>query len=294
MKAIRSLPAIMLTGALSGALLVTMEAGAAVAKSRHHFPGDGLHESKSSDPVQKSAGAPDAAASNSANTVHTNGKRNSSADDKDIHNSSAPPGDGPMKKGDSLPGKVAPQTSSTVDSGKNQIGDRGDTVHHDVVHPGATTNTEAGKSEAVIADGPGHKTKKPTDTTKKITTIFRPHLLKEHEHRSGFGKIERNAVGLAIHNDGGPKPGLDSKPDSKVILAPAGAPGSTASGTIASTATPTIGRPKNNVVENPPKNGPGIDGTSFGRPGSNMASVGGPTKNKVGALAGNSFKPKHP
>jgi hypothetical protein len=290
MKAIRSLSAIMLTGALSGALLVTMEAGAAVAKSRHHFPGEGLHESKSSDPVQKSAGAPDAAASNSANTVHTNGKRNSSADDKDSHNSSAPLGDGPMKKGDNLPGKVAPQTSGTVDSGKNQIGERGDTVHHDVAHPGATTNTEAGKSEAVIADGPGHKTKKPKDTTKKITTIFRPHLL--HVHQSGPGKIERNAVGLAIHNDVGPKPGLDSKPDSKVVLAPA--PGSTASSTIANTATPTIGRPRNNAVENPPKYGPRIDGTSFGRPGSNLTSVGGPSKNVVGALSGNSFKPKHP
>lgn len=288
MKAICSLSAIMLTGALSGALLVTMEAGAAVAKSRHHFTGDGLHESKSPDPVQKSAGVSNAAASNNANTVHTNGNTNASGDDKGSRDSGVPPGDGPMKKGDNLPGKVVPQTSGKVDSGKNQIGDRGDTVHHDVVRPGATTNTEPGKSEAVIADGPGHKTKKPKDTTKKITTIFRPHLLKEHEHQSGLGKIERNAVGLAVHNDGGPKPGLDSKPDSKLFLAPA--PGSTASSTI----TPTIGRPRNNAVENPPKNGPRIDGTSFGRPGLNTASVGGPTKNNVGALAGTSFKPKHP
>jgi hypothetical protein len=288
MKAIRSLSAIMLTGALSGALLVTMEGGAAVAKSRHHFPGGGLHGSKSSDPVQKSAGASDTAASNNANTRNTN----ATADDKGRHDSRALPDDGPMKKGDNLPGKAAPQNSGTVDSGKNQIGDREDAIRHDVVHPGATTTTDAGKSEAVIADGPGHKTKKTADTPKKITTIFRPHLLKDHVDRSGRGNIGRNAVGIAIQNDGGPKRGLDSRSDSKFVHAPAGAPAATASNTIANTTKSTVEHVRNIAVENP--YGPTIDGTSFGRPGSNLASIGGSTKNIAGTLSGNSFKPKYP
>jgi hypothetical protein len=293
MEAIRSLSAIMLRGALSGALLVTVGAGAAVAKSRHHFPGYVLHGSKSSGPAQKSAAASDAAASINANTVHTNGNTDASADDKGRHDSSALPDNGAIKKGDNLPGRVAPQNSGTVDSGKNQI-DRGDAVRHDVAHPGATTNTDAGMSEAVIADGPGHKTKKNPDTTKKITTIFRPHLLKEHEHPSGRGNIERNAVGLAIHSNGARKPGLDLKPDSKIILAPASAPGSTASNTIANTTKPTIGQARNNAVANAPKYDPAIDGTLFGRPGSNLTGIGGSTKNIAGTLSGNSFKPKYP
>jgi hypothetical protein len=292
MKAIHSLSARILTSALSGALLVTMEGGAAVAKSRHHFPGDVVHGSKSSGPLQKSAGASDAAASNSANTVHMNGNTNASADDKGRHDSSALPDNGPMKKGDNLPSKVTPH--GTVDSGKNQVGDRGDAVRYDVVHPSATTNTEAGKTEAVIADGPGHKTKKATDTTKKVTTIFRPLLLTDHGHPSVGGNIERNAVGVVIHNVGAPNPGLDSKLDSKLVLAPASAHGLTASNTIANAAKPTIGHARNNAVENPPKYGPTIDGTSFGRPGSNLASIGGSTKNIAGTLSGNSFKPKYP
>jgi hypothetical protein len=284
MKAIRSVSAIMLTGALSGALLVTMEGGLAVAKSRHHFPGGVLHGSKSFDPVQKPDGTSNAAASNNANTVHTNGNTNAGADNKGRQDSGALPDVGPIKKGNSLSGKVAPQNSDTVDSGKNQIGDREDAVRYDVVHPGATTNTDAGKSEPVIADGPGHKTKK-TDTPKKLTTIFRPHLLKNHEHPSGPGNIERNAVGLAIHNDSGPRPGLIPKPDSKIVRAPAGAPGSTATNTI-------IEHARNNTVENSQKYGPSIDGTSFRRP--SVASIGGSTKNVAGTLSGNSFKPKYP
>jgi hypothetical protein len=288
MKAIRSLSAIMLTGALSGALLVTMEGGAVVAKSRHHFPSDVPHGSKSSDLVQKSVGASDAAVSNNANTAHTNGNPNA-ADDKGRHDSRALFDDGPMKKGDNLPGKVAPQNSGTLDSGKNQIGDREDAVRHDVVRPDAAVNADAGKSEPVIADGPGHKTKKITDTPKKITTIFRPHLLKDHEDRSGRGNIERNAVGLAIHNEA--KLGLDSKPGSKGVHAPAGVPVSTASNTIANTTKSALEHARNIAVENP--RGPTIDGTSFGRPGSNLTSIGGSTKNLAGTLSGNSFKPKY-
>jgi hypothetical protein len=290
MKAIRSLSAIMLTGAVSGALLVTMEGGAAVAKSRHHFLGDVPHEFKSFDPVQRSTGASDAAVLNNANTAHTNGNLNAGADGKGGHDSRGLPDDGPMKKGDNLPGKVAPQNSGTVDSGKNQIGDREDAVRHDVGHPDAAI--DAGKSEPVIADGPGHKTKKTTDTPKKITTIFRPHLIKDHEDRSGRGNIERNAVGLAIHNDGGAKPGWDSKPGSKGVHAPAGAPVSTASNAIANTTKSTVEHARNIAVENP--RGPTIDGTSFGRPGSNLTSIGGSTKNIAGTLSGNSFKPKYP
>jgi hypothetical protein len=290
MKAIRSLSVIMLTGAL----LVAIEAGAAVAKSRHHFLGNEPHGhgSKSSDPVQMSAGASDAAASNNANTVRTNGNTNAGGEDKGRQDSSALTDDGPIKKGDNLHGKVAPQNSGVVDFGKNEIGDRGDSVRNGVVHPGATTNTDAGKSEAVIADGPGHKTKTITDTTKKITTIFRPHLLKDQEHPSGRGNIERNAVGLAIHNDGLRKPSLDLRSDSRVAHTSAGASGSTASNMIANTAKLTMEHARNNT--SPPKYSPTIDGTSFGRPGSNLASIGGSTKNIAGTLSGNSFKPKYP
>jgi hypothetical protein len=282
MKAIRSLSAIMLTGALSGPLLVTAEGGAAVAKSGHHFPGNVPHGSKSSDPA-----ASDATVSNNANTVHTTGNTNARSDDKGRHDSRALPDDGPMKKGDNLPGKVAPQNPSTVDSGKNQFGDHEDAIRQDVLHPDAAIN-----SEPVIADGPGHKTKKTTDTPKKITTIFRPRLLQEHEHPSGQGNIERNAVGLVIHNDSVPKPSLESKPDSKFVHAPR-APGSTASHMIANTTKSTIERAGNSAVENQPKYGPAIDGTSFRRPGSNLASIGGSTKNIAGTLSGNSFKPKY-
>jgi hypothetical protein len=259
MKAIRSLSAIMLTGALSGALLVSMEGGAAVARSFHHFPGDVPHPAAS-----------DAAVSNNANTAHTTGITNAGPDDKGNHDSRALPDDGAMKKGDHLPGKVAPQNSGTVDSSR------------DVVRPDAAID-----SEPVIADGPGHKTKKTTDTPKKITTIFRPRLLKDHEHPSGQGNIERNAVGLVIHNDGGPKLGLDSKRGSKVVHTPA-------SGMISNTTKPTLEHARSNAIDNPPKYGPAIDGTSFGRPGSNLASIGGSTKNTAGTLSGSSFKPKYP
>lgn len=292
MKAVHSLLAITLAGALSGALLVTMEPGPAVAKSRHHFPGEGSHTLKSSEGVQKSAGASGPGAVNNA---ITGTKINPNTSDMTSRNASVHAPDGSMKKGESLSGKIGPQNSGSSDLGKNQVSDRADGGHHehDAVHPGTNGDAEVIKRDSVVADGPGHNTKKSADTTKKITTIFRLHMSKDERHLPGPGTIERNAIGFAIYN-GSAKAGLDSKLSAKGDVAPAtSAPSPTATKAIANPVTPAIGHQKN-AVDNPAKNGSLINGTLVGRPGSNLASVGGSTKNIVGTLSGNSFKPKHP
>jgi hypothetical protein len=173
-----------------------------------------------------------------------------------------------LKKGDNLPLKVVPRNTGAADTGKNQVGDRGDSSsHHDVVQPGKNNVTDPGKSDNVVADGPGHKTKKPVDTTKKITTIFRPHLVKDQQHLSGPGKIERNAIGVAIHNDGDPKAALDPKVGPKAEVAPPSVPSPSGPTSVENAATLTMGHPGNHAVEGPPKNGPIIGGTSVSRPG---------------------------
>jgi hypothetical protein len=292
MKAVHSLLAVMLSGALSAALLAAAGSDPAYAKPRHHVLGDGSHGSKSS-----SGAPPDGGITNSpTDNTSSNSNINASAGDKGGHNSGGSTSTGPMKKGDDLPGKAGPQNSGTVDSGRNQIGDR-DSVHHDrdITLPGKNGSTDTGKSDNIIADGPGHKTKKPADTTKKITTIFRPHLAKDHQHPTAPGKIERNAIGVAVQNTGTPKSAFDSKVIPSVGGAPAGPAGPISAKTTANTVTPTIGRPGNNAAEGPPKNGLGLNGTSVSRPPSaNPASIGGPRKNIVGALSGSSFKPRHP
>jgi hypothetical protein len=288
MNALQSLLTIVLTSALSGGLLVTVESGTAIGKSRHYISGEGSHGSKSPDGVQKSAGASAAPATNKPGTGDTNEKSNVGAGDKGGRNSSGPTSDGPLGKGDDLHGKVAPQNAGTADFGKNQVGDPRDSSHRDAMHPGNNSGIEAVKSDNVIADGPGHKTKKTSDTTKKITTIFRPHSIKDEQHPSGPGKIEQNAIGAAIPNAGSPKSGLDSKPGPKVDVAATGAPSTTGIKAVANAFAPAVGHLGIHAVEGPPKNGPIINGTSVVRPG-NLASVGGP-----GTLNGSSFKPGHP
>jgi hypothetical protein len=272
MKAVHSLVAVMLSGAL-----LAVAGDLAAAKPRHHVSGDGSNGSKSADGGQKSGGTPDAGVRNSST---------GNASGSSIPNTSpgGPPSDGPIKKGDALPGK-----SGTADSAKNQLSD-----HEDVVHPGKVNGTDVGKSD-IIADGPGHKTAKPANMTKKITTIFRPHIVRDHQHPSIPGKIEeRNAIGATVPNDGNPKLGLEPKVTDKPDGARTGLPGPVATTTTPNTAMPFGRRPGNNSLEMAPKTGPVVSGTAVSRPGSNLTSVGGPSKNIVGALSGSSFKPRHP
>jgi hypothetical protein len=209
MKAVHSLLAVMLSGALLGVLSTVGGSDSAYAKPRHHVSGDGSHGTKSSDAGQKSGAAPDRGVTNSP-TGNTSGNANASAGDKGGYKSGGPTSDGPVKKGEDLPGKAGPQNSGTFDFGRNQTGDR-DSGHRDgdAAQPGKNISTDAGKSDNIVADGPGHKTKKPADTTKKVTTIFRPHLAKGHQHPSVQEKIERNAVGVAVQKDGTPKSSFD-------------------------------------------------------------------------------------
>jgi hypothetical protein len=297
MKAVHSVLAVTLSGVLSCAVLTVAGSDPTAAKPRHHVSGDGPHGSKSSDAGQRSGAAPGSDVTNgSTDNTSSNSNFNASAGNKDGHKSGGTTSDGPMKKGDGLPGKAGPQNSGTADSGRNQIGDR-DSDHRDrdAAHPGKNNSTDAAKGDNIIADGPGHKVKKPADTTKKITTIFRPHLVRDHQHPSVQGKIERNAIGVTVQNAGTPKSAFDSKVISSANGAPVGPAGPISTKTTANTVTPTIGRPRNNAAEGPPKNGLGINGTSVSRPPSaNLASIGGPRTNIVGALSGSSFKPRHP
>jgi hypothetical protein len=297
MKAVHSLLAVTLSGALSCALLTVAGSDPTAAKPRHHVSGDGSLGPKSSGAGQKSGGAPDSAVTNSpTGNSGGNTNANTSARDKGDHNSSGPTNDGLMKKGDDLPGKAGPQNPDTVGPGTNRIGDRdGGHQDRDVAHPGKNNSADTAKGDNIIADGPGHKVKKPTDTTKKITTIFRPHLAKDHQHPTAPGKIERNAIGVALQNAGTQKSTFDSKVIPSINGAPASPAGPITTKTTTNTVTPTIGRSGNNAAEGPPKNGLGINGTSFSRPPSaNLAGIGGPRKNIVGALSGSSFKPRHP
>jgi hypothetical protein len=292
MKAVQSLMAVMLSGTLSGALLVVARSDPAAAKQHHHISGEDSNGSKSSD-GGKSGGTPAGGVRNSS-TGNASGSANAntSPSDKNGNNASGPTTDGPMKKGDERPGKSGSQQSGTADPGKNQLIDH--EVDRNAVHPGNINGADAGKSD-IIADGPGHKTAKPADTTKKTTTIFRPHMVRDHRRPSVQGKMERNAIGVAIPNDGNPKLGLEPKVTDKADGARTGLPGLVTTTTIPNAAMPLARRPgNNNAVEVAPKTGPIVNGTSVSRPGSNLTSVGGPSKNIVGALSGSSFKPRHP
>lgn len=276
MKAIPSITAVMLLGTLWGAV----ESNVAVAKGRHQVSEDGSRGMKSLDGRQKSGGNRGIGAAKNSTAVPGN---NAGAN----QNVRGPVNAGPMKKGGNLPGKAGPQNAGAPQSGKNQIGPNLNTVQ-----PGSP---DAGWSTPVIADGPGHKTNRPPDTTKKPTTIFRPHVVRESQRPTGPAKIERNSIGAVIHHDANPKLSLDPKINTGVNGVPAGPPGTTTIKTIpnaVSIPTATI-RPGHNLTY-PPAHGPIINGSSVSRSGSNLANIGGPTKNIVGALSGNSFKPRHP
>jgi hypothetical protein len=267
MKVIQTLTAVVLAGTLS----VAVGSNVAIAKGRHQVSENGSRAIGTSDRGQKLEGN------------HGIGA---------VKSSIAAPGNNAGGKGNqNVPGQAGPQNAGTLQSGKNQIGDRSDGSHHETdlntVHPGGT---DAGKGTPVIADGPGHKTNRPADTTKKTTTIFRP--IREPQHPTGLGNIERNSIGAVIHHDANPKLGLDPKVGARVNGVPASRTGPTTK-TIpnASSISRTAVRPGHNLTD-PPQRGSIINGSSVSR--SNVTSVGGPTKNIVGALSGNSFKPKHP
>jgi hypothetical protein len=295
MKASQSLSAVMLLGALS----IAAGFDVAAAKQRHHVSNDSSHDGshgiKSFDRAQTLGGNRGDAAKNSTTAPLTSDAGDSKVSkDKGDQNAGAPSSGGPMKKGD-MPAKGGPRDAGTAETGKNHVGDREDSGHqdHNAVNPGKGNGTDVGKSD-IIADGPGHKTTKPSDTKKKITTIFRPHEVRDHQHPSVPGKIERNAIGVAIPGGGNSMLGLQPKVTAKVNGALAGLPGPAAAKTIPNAVMPFARHPGNNAVGIAPKTGPVINGTSVSRSGSNLTSVGGPSKNVVGALSGSSFKPKHP
>ena len=285
MKAFQSLTAVMLLGVLSLASGVDV----AVAKERNRVSDYGSRAMKSSDGGQKSGGnrSDNGAAKNATTTPGNNAGGN--------QNVRGPDNAGPTKQGDSR-GKSGPQNVGPAQSGKSPIGERSDSSHHEpdlnAVHPGSA---DAGTGTPVIADGPGHKTNRPADTTKKTTTIFRPHAVKQPQRPTDLGKIERNSVGVVIRHDAGPKLGLDPKVGARVNGVPAGSPGPSTTKTIPNAGSlPTASvRPFHNLTD-PAQHGPIISGSSVIHPGSNITSIGGPTKNIAGALSGNSFKPKHP
>jgi hypothetical protein len=143
----------------------------------------------------------------------------------------------------------------------------------------------------VIADGPGHKTNRPADTTKKITTIVRPRVVRQHQRPTGPGNIERNSIGARY--DARPKLGLNPKITARVNSVPTAVPGLSTAKTIPNAGSmPTATVRLGHNLTNPPRHGPIIYGSSVSRSGSNATSIGGPTKNF--ALNGNTFKPRHP
>jgi hypothetical protein len=284
MKALQSLTAVMLLGALSVGFNV------AVAKGRNHASDAGSVALKSSDGGQKSGGhRSDNVSGAGKNSTTTPG--NLAGGNQHVR---GPDNAGSTKQGDNSRGKTGSQNVDPAQLGKNRIGNRPDSGRHEpdlsTVHPGSA---DAGPGTPVIADGPGHKTNRLADTAKKTTTIFRPRVVREPQLPMGLGKIERNSVGAVIPPDAGPKLGLDPKVSSRINGVPAGPLGPSTIKT-----TPNVGslptatfRPGHNLA---PQHGPIINGSSVSHAGSNVTSIGGPTKNIVGTLSGNSFKPKRP
>jgi hypothetical protein len=278
----------LLAAMLSGAFVVAVESGAGAQD--HHRRGDNGAQGSTAfvtgeksgdtfdhgDAKNQNSGAPD------ANTGDKVGQQSGALD-------------GPMKKGDA-PGKTGSPNagSSSADSGKANSGDKGWDNGHTSKNAGDT-----GKPDNIVADGPGHKIKKPEDKSKKLTTIFRPHANKDHPHPSTTATSTlRNAIGVALHDTKEPqKPAFDVKTGNKVANLPVGpsvALGvSSGTKTVTSPTTPTTVH-TGSTSEVAPRSGAAISGSGVGRPGTNLASIGGPNNTMVGVLSGSSFKPKHP
>jgi hypothetical protein len=274
MKVFQSLTAVMLLGALS------VGSNVAVAKARNHVTNASSRAMKSSNGGQQSAG-------NRFGGATTTPGNNAGAT-QDVR---GPVNAGTMKQRNNLRGKTSPENVGAAEPGKSQ-------PDLNTMRPGSA---DFGPGTPVIADGPGHKTNRPADTMKKITTIVRPNVVRQPRRPTGPGKIERNSLGAVVHHDANPKFGernsvgavthhdASPKVSARVNAAPTGTPGLTATKTIPNvgsmpTATVRLGR----NLTNSPQRGPIINGSSVRRWG----GVGGPTKNI--ALNGNNFKPKYP
>jgi hypothetical protein len=278
----------LLAAMLSGAVVVAAGTGAG-AKEHHHGGNNGSQGSTSVDGAQKSGDTSDHGGSKNQDS----GAASANAGDKGAQ----PPGtpDGPMKKGD-LPGKTGSHNAGSHNAGSNAADSNTDSEDKGHDHSRAGKNTgDPGKPENIVADGPGHKIKKPEDKTKKVTNVFRPHVNKDHAHPTTTATItQRNAIGVALHDAKDPqKPELDSKTGNKLANAPIGPNGSPNIKAVTTVTTPTTIHP-GPLGEVAPKSGPAISGSRVGRPGANLASIGGPNKTMVGVLSGSSFKPKHP
>jgi hypothetical protein len=298
MKAKHGLLAVMLFGTLSAT-------DVAVARPRHPVSAESSgHGSKSSGTEQNSGDALNGGVKNSTgaatSTAGTN--PNTNVGDKGNPNFGGPTEDGPIKKGQGLPGKTGPQNSgkgSVGDAGKNQIGEGRD--HRGATYPSAKNGVaehgvEPVRIDNVIVDHSGHKPKKPVDdTTKKVTTIVSKPPANGNQRIPGLVAIgggEKNAVGLALHNDKDPKQGKDAKIDAKPPDPGPPGPAGIKSNPIAVT-TNIAGHPGSNPngVEGPPKIGAGLNGTLINRPGSGPSTIGGPVKN-LASINGTSFRPK--
>jgi hypothetical protein len=267
MKVLQSLTAVMLLGALS------VGSDFAVAKGRHHVSDAGSRATKSFGGGQRSEGNRLGGAKSSTTAPGDNGGANESV--------RGPVNAGTTKQGNNLRGKTGPQNAGAAQPGKNQ--------------PDLSTmpsgSAEAGPGTPVIADGPGHKTNRPADTTKKITTIVRPHVIRQPQRPTGLGKIERNSIGAQY--DARPKLSLNPKVTARVNSVPTGSLGQSTTRTIPyAGSVPTASVRLGHSLTNPPQHGSIINGSSFSRSGSNATNIGGPTKNI--ALSGSTFKPKHP
>jgi hypothetical protein len=256
MKVFQSLTAVMLCGALS------VGSNFAVAKVRNHISHAGSRATRSSYGGQRSED-----------------NRLSSNNPGANQNVRGPVNAGTTKQGTNVRGNTSPPNVGAA-PGKNQ-------PDLNAMSPGGA---DVGPGTPVIADGPGHKTNRPADTMKKITTIVRPHVVRPHRP-TGLGKIERNSIGA--HYDARPNLGLNPKVTVRINSVPMGTPGlSTTRRVPYAGGMPTATVRLGHNLTNPPLHGPIIYGSSFGRSGSNVTGIGGPTKNI--ALNGNTFRPKHP
>jgi hypothetical protein len=134
----------------------------------------------------------------------------------------------------------------------------------------------------IVADGPGHKFKKPLiEATKKTTTIGPTHWhwVNGIHHLAAIS--QRNAAGFAPHQDSDPKRGTDVK------FGTNGLPGPTASTNITHSGT-------SKGIDGPPKIDAGPSGKVISHMSPGTGSLGGPVKTTWGTLSGNMFRPKQP
>jgi hypothetical protein len=215
------------------------------------------------------------------------------ADDRHVGDANDEPSGSDTPKNNSKAGNFAGTSQSDADnwSDKNTPPPSGADVKEnsktgDKENPktgdAKTTNVRPSTNDDdIVADGPGHKLKKPLiDATKKTTTIGPKHWhwVNGIHHLAAIS--QRNAVGLAPHQDNDPKGGI-------VKFGTNGLPGPTASTNITHS-----GMTK--VIDGPPKIDAGLSGKVISHMSPGTGSLGGPVKTTWGTLSGNAFRPKQP